>query len=107
MGLLGAFFIFHPVEGKIYEGFWNGFVLGGIHGGLAPYNWILSFFLDGHSSMAAEHSTVYLICWWFGLVINLLIFVLSFLLIVALPSTKSASDESSMKGSLSEGSSGE
>lgn len=63
-----AYFVF-PEAGKHYEGFFDGFVLGGFHGAFAIPNKIISMF-DPRLIMAESASTLYMIAWWFSIISN-------------------------------------
>ena len=64
-----ALLLFFPEAGKNYEGFFDGFVLGGFHGALAIPNKIISMF-DNRLVMAESASTLYMVAWWFSLISN-------------------------------------
>jgi hypothetical protein len=69
--LLIAYFFVEPDASKHYEGFFNGFFIGGLHGGMAIQNKIISFF-DGRLIMAQSYSTLYIIVWWVSLIISII-----------------------------------
>ncbi|WP_344816571.1 hypothetical protein [Flavobacterium cheonanense] len=72
-----AYFFVHPDAVKHYEGFLNGFILGGVHGGCAIPNKIISFF-DGRLIMAQSYSTLYLVAFWLSLLYTVIDDIYSF-----------------------------
>ena len=68
-----GYFIFHPVDGKVYSGLINGLFLGGWHGVLAIPNFFISLFVgQGYHCFAEDNSKLYEFFWYFGLTSNLL-----------------------------------
>ena len=66
-----AYFLFYPDAAKYYEGFFDGLIIGGIHGGLAIPNKIISLY-DGRLIMAQSCSTFYTVVWWLSLISSLI-----------------------------------
>jgi hypothetical protein len=58
-----SIFIF-PEAGKNYTGFWNGFILGAVHGGAFIQNWTYHFFSPSHFYKADASSFWYGFSWW-------------------------------------------
>ena len=49
-----------------------GWFMGIIHGALAPFNWILSWFCDIWFVKAPLHTTAYNVFWWISLVLTII-----------------------------------
>lgn len=47
-----------------------GWFMGMIHGSLAPFNWVISWFSDAWFVKAPLHTTAYNVFWWIFLVIS-------------------------------------
>ena len=45
-----------------------GWFLGGVHGVLAPFNWVISWFSDTWFVQAPFHTTAYMIFWWISMI---------------------------------------
>ena len=67
-----SFFIF-PEPLKDYSGFWNGFIVGGIHGGSFLQNWIINIFSPEHLVKANKFSGIYNFSWWLCLIGTLIV----------------------------------
>lgn len=49
-----------------------GWFLGSIHGALAPFNWVISWFAEGWYVKAPLHTTAYNVFWWISFIGTLL-----------------------------------
>jgi hypothetical protein len=66
-----SYFFIYPEADKNYEGFFNGLIIGGLHGSFAITNKIISLF-DGRLIMAQTGTTLYIVVWWLSLISTLI-----------------------------------
>jgi len=64
-----SYFIY-PVATEAYFGFWNGLILGGIHGGCVIPSWIWSMVDEARQIKATNAGGWYGFCWWASAIIS-------------------------------------
>lgn len=62
-----AIFIY-PDPLKEYSGFWNGFIIGDLHGWLVVPNFVISLFDNTRLIKATNYSGLYNFSWWFSII---------------------------------------
>lgn len=82
IGLAIAFFLIKTWFSEIDINNEYGLAKGFLHGGWAPFKWILSFFQEGIILKAPLHTGAYTFFWWFSFICAIYIIFIVFLRII-------------------------